>query len=59
MQAFLDGRLRFTAIPEVIESTLAAHAVRPADSLEAVLAEDTSARRHAEALVERSGDARA
>ena len=42
--AFLDGRLRYTAIPQVIEEALGRLAATPADSLEAVLDADRSAR---------------
>jgi 1-deoxy-D-xylulose-5-phosphate reductoisomerase len=45
--AFLDGRLRYTAIPQVIEHALARADTVPADSLEAVLEADRAARRAA------------
>jgi 1-deoxy-D-xylulose-5-phosphate reductoisomerase len=45
--AFLDGRLRYTAIPRVIEQALAATPATGADSLEAVLEADRRARRAA------------
>lgn len=44
VQAFLDHRVRFTAIPAIIEATLAAVSRREADTLEQVLAADTAAR---------------
>ena len=47
VQAFLDGRLPFTAIPRVIEETLAALPAGAADDLEAILAADGEARRKA------------
>ena len=43
---FLDGRIRFTDIPALVESALAAVAADPADTLDAVLAADRDARRH-------------
>ena len=46
--AFLDGRLGFTAIAEVVEAVLDACPAVPADSLEQVLAEDARARRLAD-----------
>jgi len=49
--AFLEGRLRYTAIPQVIERTLARIATVPAESIEAVLEADSAARRLAAACV--------
>jgi 1-deoxy-D-xylulose-5-phosphate reductoisomerase len=49
--AFLEGRLGFRAIGDVIEATLAAHSVVPADSLESVLAADREARAAAQAAL--------
>ena len=48
VQAFLDGRIRFTEIPAVIEETLQRHAGPPAHTVEDVLAVDGEARRLAE-----------
>jgi 1-deoxy-D-xylulose-5-phosphate reductoisomerase len=45
--AFLDGKLRYTAIPGVIEHALAQVPAAPADALESVLEADRSARRAA------------
>jgi 1-deoxy-D-xylulose-5-phosphate reductoisomerase len=45
--AFLEGRLRYTAIPYVIEHALARNDTVRADSLEAVLESDRAARRAA------------
>ncbi|HUN69200.1 MAG TPA: 1-deoxy-D-xylulose-5-phosphate reductoisomerase [Burkholderiales bacterium] len=45
--AFLEGRLRYTAIPQVIEHTLARMDARQADSIETVLEADRAARRTA------------
>jgi 1-deoxy-D-xylulose-5-phosphate reductoisomerase len=45
--AFLEGRLRYTGIPQVIEQALARCAASQADSLDAVLEADRSARRAA------------
>ncbi|RRQ20050.1 1-deoxy-D-xylulose-5-phosphate reductoisomerase [Thiohalobacter thiocyanaticus] len=51
--AFLDERLAFTAIPEVIEAVLGRLTPQPADSLEAVLAADAGAREAARELCAR------
>ena len=51
VQAFLDGRLPFTGIGKLIDSTLARCETRPADDLAAVLDADAQARRTAAALV--------
>jgi 1-deoxy-D-xylulose-5-phosphate reductoisomerase len=45
--AFLEGKLRYTAIPQVIEQALRAHARGQAESLDTVLEADRSARRAA------------
>jgi len=42
--AFLDGKLRYTAIPQIIEQALERMPAAPADSLEAVLEADRGAR---------------
>jgi len=42
--AFLDGKLRYTAIPEVIAHALERVRATPADALEAVLEADRAAR---------------
>jgi 1-deoxy-D-xylulose-5-phosphate reductoisomerase len=44
VRAFLDGRIGFTAIPAVVEQTLAAVAVRPVASVADVMAVDAEAR---------------
>ncbi|MDA0226140.1 MAG: 1-deoxy-D-xylulose-5-phosphate reductoisomerase [Proteobacteria bacterium] len=49
VDAFLDGRLPFTAIPGVIAAVLDAVAVGPADSLERLLDADAKARARARA----------
>ena len=51
VQAFLDGRLAFTGIGQVIETTLERCASGPAGGLDAVLAADALARRTANGLV--------
>lgn len=48
---FLAGRIRFTDIPRVVEATLGNENVRPATSLEVVLAADTSARNSARTFI--------
>jgi 1-deoxy-D-xylulose-5-phosphate reductoisomerase len=49
--SFLDGRLAFTAIPEVIADAMDRHAAAPVETLAAVRAVDAWARQHAEAMV--------
>ena len=51
VHAFLDSRINFTAIAEVIESTLAEVTLREADSFEVILAEDALARTCANELI--------
>ena len=48
VQGFLENKIRFTAIPAVIEKTLTAVAVEPADSIERILAVDELSRAVAE-----------
>ena len=47
VEAFLDGKLGFTAIPRVIEKTMNAHRVEPVSTLEIVRGVDRWARDHA------------
>ena len=49
--AFLEGKLRYTAIPQVIEQALERAPARQADSLETVLEADRGARRAASECV--------
>ena len=49
--AFLEGRLRFPAISDVIGATMDAHTPSPVDTLAAVRAVDTWSRAHAAELV--------
>ena len=53
VQAFLDGQIGFTAIPQVIAATLDALPVVPLHSLEDVLASDAEARGYAGEVVGR------
>ncbi|HDP90342.1 MAG TPA: 1-deoxy-D-xylulose-5-phosphate reductoisomerase, partial [Thioalkalivibrio sp.] len=53
VQAFLDGRIRFTDIPRVIEQALSGVTAVPAADLDTVLVADAAARRDAEASVQR------
>lgn len=55
VQAFLDGRLRFTDIPRVIDDTMQRMTVDQADSLETVLEHDRRARECAVSRVESIG----
>jgi 1-deoxy-D-xylulose-5-phosphate reductoisomerase len=45
VQAFLDGKIRLSEIPEVIESVMDEHEVKPVTSLEIILECDDQARR--------------
>jgi 1-deoxy-D-xylulose-5-phosphate reductoisomerase len=51
--AFLDGRLRLTDIPRVIEAVMDAHTPLPVESLGVVLEADARARESAAALISR------
>ncbi len=53
VQAFLEERIRWTAIPEILETVLAGHDGTEADSLEAVMEIDGRARAEAEQVVDR------
>jgi 1-deoxy-D-xylulose-5-phosphate reductoisomerase len=53
VQSFLDGQIKFTAIPAVIEATMQRIPPRIADTLATVLASDAEARDVALALVKR------
>ena len=56
VNAFLEQRIRFVDIPNIVEATLEAHDPAPAGNLEAVLEVDTWARDYARRLIsERSG----
>jgi 1-deoxy-D-xylulose-5-phosphate reductoisomerase len=51
VEAFLQRRLSFLEIPEVIERVLARHSTLPASSLDDVLSADDWARREAHAAL--------
>ncbi len=51
VEAFLQERIRFTAIPELIEETLGRMKIAAADSLETIFAADTEAREVATTLM--------
>jgi 1-deoxy-D-xylulose-5-phosphate reductoisomerase len=51
VEAFLERRIPFDAIPGIIESTLASSGVQTADSLPVILEQDAEARRCAAELV--------
>jgi 1-deoxy-D-xylulose-5-phosphate reductoisomerase len=51
VEAFLQNGIRFLDIPDIIRSTMEAHAPRPIDGLEDALEADRSARAKAESLV--------
>ncbi|MCF6283203.1 MAG: 1-deoxy-D-xylulose-5-phosphate reductoisomerase [Candidatus Polarisedimenticolaceae bacterium] len=48
VDAFLNGSLKFTAIPQLVEATLSAIPLQPAESLEQLMTCDTEARKVAE-----------
>jgi 1-deoxy-D-xylulose-5-phosphate reductoisomerase len=50
--SFLEGRLGFTAIPQVIAQTMDAHVAAPVDTLEGVRRIDRWAHEHAAGLIE-------
>lgn len=52
VQAFLDHRLPFTGIPEIIQKTMDAHEIRNVCSLEDILAADSWSRHYAASLIE-------
>jgi 1-deoxy-D-xylulose-5-phosphate reductoisomerase len=52
VQAFLEGRIRFSGIPEIIERTMQQHDKRPMDSLETVLGAHHAALLAAEQFVD-------
>lgn len=54
VQAFLDRRLSFSSIPQIIENTMEEISSQIAESLEVVLAADQAARKYAESQVARS-----
>lgn len=47
VEKFLDGAIRYTEIADVVEKTLSAAAVRPADAIEHILDADKHAREYA------------
>ncbi len=51
VEAFLQERIRFTAIPELIEETLGRMSIAAAESLETIFAADTEAREVATTLM--------
>ena len=52
VEAFLDGRIPFTGIPEVIERTLEAIPGGPVRHFEDLFDVDAAAREHARGLIE-------
>jgi 1-deoxy-D-xylulose-5-phosphate reductoisomerase len=52
VQAFLEERIPFMRIPELIEAVLGRDGDEPADSLEALMAADAVARRSAETMID-------
>lgn len=55
VSSFLAGALCFTDIPVIIEQTLAAVSVQPADDIAGIMAADQEARTFAQAAIERLG----
>jgi len=58
VKAFLEGRISFTDIPRLIESTLDAQQNGSGTTFESVMAADAWARRHANAIADRARMAR-
>jgi 1-deoxy-D-xylulose-5-phosphate reductoisomerase len=52
VQAFLDGKIRLSEIPRIIESVMNAHEMQPVSSLETVLETDEWARKEAFKMLE-------
>jgi 1-deoxy-D-xylulose-5-phosphate reductoisomerase len=52
VQAFLEERIPFMRIPELIEAVLGRHGGEPADDLKALMAADAVARRSAEEMID-------
>ncbi len=50
VQAFLDGKIRLSEIPKIIESVMNGHKTQPTVNLEIILAADKSAREQAKRL---------
>ena len=55
VSAFLEERIGFLSIPEVVDASMQAHDRQPGDSLEALYEADRWARRKAEDIVTGSG----
>jgi 1-deoxy-D-xylulose-5-phosphate reductoisomerase len=55
--AFIEGRIRLTDIPRVIECVMDSHEGRAVESLDVVLAADSAARREARTEIERLAEA--
>jgi 1-deoxy-D-xylulose-5-phosphate reductoisomerase len=53
VEAFLDGRIKFSQIPAIIEEVLSHHQAVEANDLDAVMEVDAAARRRAETLIAR------
>jgi len=51
VEAFLERRIAFSDIPKLIDATLEAHRVEPADSLQAIVSADKWAREFVVAAV--------
>ncbi len=51
VQAFLDGRIGFMEIPEIIRSVMNEHAVRPAESIDQLVRIDAWARDRAQRMI--------
>jgi len=52
VEAFLDEKIRFTDIPVVIEKSMAEFTATSAESLAAILAADTAARKQAQSMIQ-------
>jgi len=56
--AFTSGKIRFTEIPRLVESTMREHQVQTSPTLDDLLAADRWARRHVDGLIECAAAAR-
>ena len=57
VQAFLDGKIRLSEIPKIIEGVMNEHDAQPASSLEVVLETDAWARNRAIMKLEKTASA--
>jgi len=56
VKAFLDGKIKFLEIPDLIESTMEQHELHPIDSIDRALEADQWAKARATAILDEMGD---